>query len=146
VAGNCVLNGLLRVSLVDGFQPTAGDAFEILRASSCAGLFGTIQGLNVGANLYLKPEFTGTNVVLVATEGRPLPVFETVTPLAGGAMRMWIGEVAGQDFAVSYKDDLDLPAWTPFLTNYYSSSLYELVITNVTEIPHRFFRIELLPP
>jgi hypothetical protein len=59
---------------------------------------------------------------------------------------MWLGEVAGQDFVVSYNDDLNLPEWVPFLTNYYSSPLYQLVITNITDTPQRFFRIELVSP
>ncbi len=44
VSGQATLDGTLTVTLIDGFIPASGDAFEVLMWSSASGAFGTLAG------------------------------------------------------------------------------------------------------
>jgi T5SS/PEP-CTERM-associated repeat protein len=66
VAGITVLDGILDVSLIDGFQPHAGDVFTVMTFAGHSGDFATYQGLDVGNGVTLVPTLTGTSLTLTA--------------------------------------------------------------------------------
>src|SRR6185436_19330638 len=67
VTGLATLAGTLNVLLLNGFVPTSGDRFEVMRFGSRSGTFPVNNGLRVGPNLFLAPIYSATNLVLVAT-------------------------------------------------------------------------------
>ena len=43
VVGHAALNGVLEVALLDGFEPTAGDSFDLLDVGSLTGVFDHLE-------------------------------------------------------------------------------------------------------
>ena len=85
--GAAALDGTLDVRLVNGFSPTAGDAFEVLRFGSRQGQFATINGLELGNNNRLRANYSNTDVTLVSEVAggiRVDPTLGLVTTEAGG--------------------------------------------------------------
>jgi hypothetical protein len=66
VSSAATLAGGLEVQLVNGFSPTLGDRFEVLKFASHSGDFASYSGLNVGAHLTLQHTFTPTSLLLTA--------------------------------------------------------------------------------
>ena len=70
VAGEAALTGALEVSLIDGFEPTAGDTFEILNAASgLAGNFFSTQLPTLTGGLNWNVLYGANNVVLEVAAG-----------------------------------------------------------------------------
>jgi hypothetical protein len=61
VSGRATLDGTLRVTLIDGFTPSAGDAFRVLNFASLTGAFA-----NVEADLPFDAAYDGNGLTLVA--------------------------------------------------------------------------------
>jgi hypothetical protein len=146
VNGAAVLRGELNVSIVNGFLPEPGDTFEILSYPSFTGFFDQISGLNVGENLYLQPAFHPTNLVLTVLDTRPHPLLGQPMHLPNGDIWFPVGNVAGQDFIIETSPNLEMPVWTPILTNWNSGALFEFIEADRETSPRRFFRAILLPP
>jgi hypothetical protein len=53
VNGVANLNGTLALSLLSGYDPTAGDSFILMTFLSDYGSFNTVTGLNLGNDLFL---------------------------------------------------------------------------------------------
>ncbi len=68
VSGTAALGGALNVSLLNGFLPQAGDAYEVVTYSQLTGAFDTITGLGPFSNAgYLTPVYNSTNLTLQAS-------------------------------------------------------------------------------
>ena len=67
VAGNVDLGGTLDVSLIDGFVPAPGDAFEIITAASILGTFATESLPALPGSLEWFVHYSGTSVELTST-------------------------------------------------------------------------------
>jgi len=88
VSGTATLGGTLRIELLDGFVPTAGNSFTVLTFNSRANDFATIEGSDLGSGLTLQPQFDATSLSLVAmqalrlAEGGPAdpPALESLLP------------------------------------------------------------------
>jgi hypothetical protein len=65
VGGLASLNGTLNVLLINGFNPTNGNVFQILTFGSRTGNFATMSGLNLGGGLELDPVFNPNDLTLV---------------------------------------------------------------------------------
>jgi hypothetical protein len=57
VSGSATLNGTLNVILLNGFQPSPGDSFQVLTFGSHTGDFSTYTGLDLGNGHSLSPVF-----------------------------------------------------------------------------------------
>jgi hypothetical protein len=66
VGGTATLAGTLNVSLINGFVPSLGNAFQILTFAARAGDFAVKNGLNLGGGLHLTPSFNPTDLALTA--------------------------------------------------------------------------------
>lgn len=64
VSGTITLAGALHVQMINGFSPSAGDAFRVLTAGSVVGRFSGITGVDAGG-LSLEPRYDATGLTLV---------------------------------------------------------------------------------
>ncbi len=64
IATGASLNGILNVSLLNGYEPSVGDSFTIINASSVSGTFATT---NFPAGYTFNVTYTGTTVTLEVT-------------------------------------------------------------------------------
>jgi T5SS/PEP-CTERM-associated repeat protein len=67
VTGAAALDGGLRVAVINGFTPQAGNRFDILTYGSHTGDFASFSGLDLGNGLALVPDVTPTTYSLVVT-------------------------------------------------------------------------------
>jgi hypothetical protein len=140
ITGNAILGGTLNIGLTNGFRPGAGDSFEVLRFGSHSQEFDHINGLDIGGGFFLQPVFSTTNVVLTTIDTRPRLNFQSATLLSGGRVDFTLGGTAGQDFVIEATTNLLSPAWAPILTNTNAGAIFDLIVTDVTNFPMRFFR------
>jgi hypothetical protein len=87
VSGTASLAGTLAVSVVNGFQPAAGNTYQVLTFASRSGDFTTRTGFNLGNGLALQEQFspsaspTSLNLIVSPT-GQTAPVV-TQNPVSG---------------------------------------------------------------
>jgi hypothetical protein len=67
-------------------------------------------------------------------------VFETPKLLSTGGIEITLDGTAGQDFIIEATANLAPPVWTPILTNASAGAIFNLVLSDVTNPPVRFFR------
>ncbi len=67
ISGAAALDGVLNVSLISAFTPTAGNTFSVVTFGSSSGNFDSITGLAVSNSLVLDPVLNATNLTLTAT-------------------------------------------------------------------------------
>lgn len=67
VTGAASLAGTLDVSLVGGFKPATGDAFDVLVAGSRTGTFGTVQLPDLGGRVQWNTAYTSTTAAIFVT-------------------------------------------------------------------------------
>jgi hypothetical protein len=142
ISGSATLAGTLNIGLTNGFRPTGGDSFEVLRFGSRTRAFDHINGLDLGGGLFLLPVFSPTNMVLTTIDTRPQIVFETPRVLSGGAIEIILDGTAGRDFVIEASTNLASGIWTPIVTSTNSGAIFDLVLTDVTNFPARFFRFK----
>src|SRR5262249_4123262 len=65
VGGLATLDGTMNVTLINGFNPSLGDAFKVLTFGSRSGIFATINGLALGGGLELNPVYNPNDLTLV---------------------------------------------------------------------------------
>ena len=82
VAGVATLGGILKISLLDGFDPVLGDAFDIILADSISGAFGTVLLPTLGDGLEFTT-FNGGSFFRLQVAAVPLPA---PALLLGGAL------------------------------------------------------------
>jgi hypothetical protein len=70
VSGLANLSGTLELALINDFQPTSGQVFDVLKWSQRSGSFSSYKGLYAGNGIFLKPVYLADRLQLVAT---PLP-------------------------------------------------------------------------
>jgi|GEM_PF-4975839 len=73
VTGDAVLDGSLVVTLLDGFVPTGGDEFEILRAGTVTGAFDSVELPSLPGGRSLSVDQRADAVVLVTSGGSGPP-------------------------------------------------------------------------
>ena len=66
VSGTATLDGTLNVSLINGFNPAQGDAFQVLNSGTRSGAFGTVNGLGLGGNQRLFLAYSANDAMLTA--------------------------------------------------------------------------------
>ena len=64
ISGNANLNGILSVSIGNGYQPQVGDIFEVLSAGSVAGQFSSVTWQNQFGSGEFVPIYTPTDVLI----------------------------------------------------------------------------------
>lgn len=64
VSGTATLDGVLNVTLINGFQPGVGDAFEVLDYGSHSGAFSTITGVLLPNARIFTPAYGASNLIL----------------------------------------------------------------------------------
>jgi len=69
VTGAASLNGILNVSLLNGFLPNVGDTFSVLNASSVTGTFATVNGLCIDSSEHFAVTYEATDVLLTVVSG-----------------------------------------------------------------------------
>src|SRR5439155_9383006 len=80
-SGAATLNGTLAIATVNGFNPSPGQSFPVLTASSVTGTFATVTGRNIGQGpLYYDVQYNATNVTLIVRAR--VPVVTGYNPLA----------------------------------------------------------------
>ncbi|MBE9160631.1 putative Ig domain-containing protein [Nodosilinea sp. LEGE 06152] len=68
ITGTATLDGTLKINLINGFTPTIGDTFQVLKAGTLSGSFTNIQGLNLGNGVILAPTIANNSLILTATQ------------------------------------------------------------------------------
>ncbi len=69
LTGFMIPNGTLAVSLANGFVPAPGDRFDVIGWGDHSGVFSRIDGLDLGGNLALRPEYATSGLTLVCFAG-----------------------------------------------------------------------------
>jgi YVTN family beta-propeller protein len=77
VSGVAALGGVLNITLINGFTPSAADSFGILSFGSATDRFSTIASLDLGGGLFLDTLWSPTDLALVgrrviSTPGNPV--------------------------------------------------------------------------
>jgi hypothetical protein len=137
ITGTTTLNGALNITLINGFQPRGGDKFEIIRYASHTGSFDNISGLNLAGGFFLEPTFGSTNVVLTTLDTRPRPLLSQPQRLPNGALQITFTGVAGQTFVIAATTNFF--NWVPVLTNVNSGAVFNLIVTDSSTYPCRFY-------
>ncbi len=138
VTGSATLNGALNVSLVNGFRPSGSETFEIIKYASHTGSFDNISGLDLGGGFFLEPTFGSTNLILTTIDNRPRPQFSPLQSLPNGEIRITLSGVAGQTFVI--QATTNFASWDSVLTNVNSGAVFDLIITDSSFYPYRFYR------
>jgi hypothetical protein len=123
---------------VNGFQPSGGATFEIIRYASHTGFFDNISGLNLGSGFYLQPTFGSTNLILTTIDNRPQLQFSPPQRFPNGDIHFPLTGVAGQTFVIQATTNFS--NWVPVLTNVNSGAVFDLIITDSAVSPYRFYR------
>ena len=63
------LDGVLNITLVNGFVPAIGKTFTILTASARSGKFSTVNGLSINSGEHFTIAYNPTNVILTVVSG-----------------------------------------------------------------------------
>ena len=63
ISGAAALDGALNLGFLNGFQPSLGEAFDLIHWGSSTGTFSTVNGTPMGG-LILKPEYQATGLRL----------------------------------------------------------------------------------
>jgi hypothetical protein len=66
VTGGVWLDGKLKISAINGYQPDPCDAFAVLSYSSKSGYFSPVEGLNLGNDRVLRPNYGPAGLALLA--------------------------------------------------------------------------------
>jgi hypothetical protein len=138
VTGNAALNGALNIGLVNGFQPSDGETFEVIKYASHTGSFDNISGLNLGGGFYLEPTFGSTNLILTTIDNRPRPRFSSPRRFPNGDIHFTLTGIAGQTFVI--QATTNFLNWDPVLTNVNSGAVFDLIISDHAFYPYRFYR------
>jgi hypothetical protein len=69
VSGAATVNGILNLSLINGFVPTVGTTFEILNAKSVSGTFSTVNGTHINASEHFVVACDTTDCDVTVTSG-----------------------------------------------------------------------------
>jgi uncharacterized repeat protein (TIGR01451 family) len=64
LTGAATLDGMLNISLINGFTPSLGQTFRVVGWGSRAGTFTTINGLDIGGGLRFEPSYGATGLTL----------------------------------------------------------------------------------
>jgi hypothetical protein len=65
ITGTAALGGTLNVTLISGFTPASGNAFQLITYTARSGTFGTFTGLQQGGVSFAE-QYNSTNLTLVA--------------------------------------------------------------------------------
>jgi hypothetical protein len=125
--------GVLNVTLANGYVPTIGTEFPIVSSTN---LIGHFTALNVPQGISVN--YTNNNVILVVT-GTVGAQVESPS-VSGGTFNFSFGTVDGQSYTVQQNTNLATTNWT-FFTNITGNGLPYQFMTPVTNIPQRFFRV-----
>ena len=68
VTGEIQWNGTINVTLIDGFEPQAGDSFAIVNAASTTGDLDHLHGLRIGDDMVLGTDFSDTGLTLITLQ------------------------------------------------------------------------------
>src|ERR1019366_4627276 len=72
ITGTSNISGTLTVSLINGYFPNVGDTFTFLTATGGAsGIFGTVNGLNIGGGEVLQVVYNANNVQITTLSLAP---------------------------------------------------------------------------
>jgi hypothetical protein len=130
VCGSATLDGPLQVKLAGGFVPAPGNQFQIL---SCSSLTGAFSSTNVPAGMSVS--YSNNGVYLV------VPPMQILNPIvSGGNLTFSFGTMSNQSYTVQRNDDLATTNWV-FYTNFTGNGSLMQVVTPVTNVPMRFFRV-----
>lgn len=137
ILGPATLDGALNVTLLNGFVPALGDRFEVMRFDSRSGTFPVGNGLRISDQIILSPLYSGTNLVLVATNASL--ILPTLKIDAGSeGLRMSWDSLASQQYQLEYSTDF--LTWF-FLTNLAASGSNLSFELPPPEGDRRFYRL-----
>ena len=66
ISNRAVLDGILNITLIDGFSPSLGDTFEIMTFGTRIGEFDTVAGTELSNGLYFGLDYGAERLVLTA--------------------------------------------------------------------------------
>ena len=119
--GNAALDGTLNVVLVNGFGPTAGDAYPVLTFASHSGAFSTITGLSPGGIPLFQADLLPTSLTLTTLASEAdlsIKTVNIVTATAKPGQNVTIGYTAnnlGGTAAIGDWYDAVYLSSTPFI-------------------------------
>ncbi|MDQ6625100.1 MAG: putative Ig domain-containing protein [Verrucomicrobiota bacterium] len=99
VSGTASINGILNVSLVNGFRPSVGNTFQIISSSGESGNFSTINS----SGFTVRSDVSATGVVLTVTSVVPgMPVITSPTSANGVQDAQFTYQITATESPTSY--------------------------------------------
>jgi hypothetical protein len=134
VTGSAALNGALNVSLLPGFTPASGDAYEILSCSNLIGSFSATNGLPVG----MMVDYRTNGVFLIVTTSSSPIIIQPI--LKGTNFTFGFNSIAGITYTVQSSTNLLTTNWIA-LQVITGDGSFKAVATPVTTNSKKFFRV-----
>jgi hypothetical protein len=133
VCGSATLDGPLQVKLAGGFVPTPGDQFQII---SCSGLAGAFSSTNLPAGISMS--YSNNGVYLIMMKPAPAQLLNPV--VTDGNFTFAFDTVNSQSYTIQHNDDLATTNWISD-TNFTGNGSLMQVLTPITNVPMRFYRV-----
>lgn len=136
VSTNAQLAGELAVTLTNGYQPAAGDTFQILSCSNCSGTFQPAAGFPSGISI----TYSNSGVFLVVTGEVSIPPQISLPQVIGGNFEFNFISVSNQSYTIQQNADLATTNWLN-LTNITGDGSRQQFAMPVTNVGQQFFRV-----
>jgi hypothetical protein len=136
--GQFAFDGALRVTFVNGFNPSLGDIFTVAAVTngSRVGTFSSLQGMHAANGVVLVPVYGATNVSLVAASEPTLS-----SPVKNGNTATFTyRSTAGLTNVVEYATNIGSPVWI-VLTNVAGDGSLKTIIDSAAVGSPRFYRV-----
>ena len=143
LAANAPFTGTLSVDFNDGYFPSAGDSFGLVRYVSRSGVFTSLALPSIAQWQTNYSANTFTLSVLSVTGGGGVPVMLTPLSLAAGHFTLEINGNVGPSYILQASSNCT--NWTALSTNTPSVMPFTLVDTNAGSFTRRFYRALLGP-
>jgi hypothetical protein len=136
ISGNGSLDGTIRLELLNNFIPKAGDRFEVMRFAARSGTFPVQEETFIGSNLIMVPEYSATNVVLVA---QAVQTQSAIMAIASSGELVNLSWPSVPTTAYQLETSINLDRWT-VLSNFPAGALSPAFSVKPSE-PQRFYRL-----
>jgi hypothetical protein len=138
ISGTAQLDGHLQIVLPEGVRPAPLDEFTLLRSKARSGYFSSALLPPLSAGMFWNIDYTTNRVTLSLTDSFTAPALKP-SLLPDGHIRLLLAGSAGGGYIL--QTSTNLLDWSGLRTNQPFAGVFEFVETNVTQTPHRFYRV-----
>jgi hypothetical protein len=138
--GNATLAGVLRVNLINGFVPVAGNSFSIFKCINRSGQFNTLELPPLSDGKSWRVQYSNTGVTLSVAQATSISNFSKPT---GGNFQFTIA--GGPASSVVVQASTNLTSWTSVATNAPFNGTFNYSDPETSSYSMRFYRVLINP-